>query len=154
MGKIWEYLKNDKTVIILRIIVGILFILSSLPNLFRPDHFLKIIQEYNIISDAIAPLMAVYLPWLEVGCGIMFVFNFYTKSNAVILLLVLFPFTIAVTINICRGLIHDCGCFELFGIKEQIGFIVILRNLILMSFTILIYIKSGNRGFRYFKKLL
>ncbi|OGF48004.1 MAG: hypothetical protein A2452_04950 [Candidatus Firestonebacteria bacterium RIFOXYC2_FULL_39_67] len=152
-NKIFEKYLNKKALFVLRLIIGGLFILSSFNKLYDPEHFQAIIMMYKILPDVLVSIFAIVLPWVEFVCGILIVLNCYAKSSALILSAILIAFIGAILLNLARGLIHDCGCFDVFGFKEDISVIVIFRDLVLLGLTVLIYLKTGNSGFKYSKKL-
>ena len=143
--KVSQILSSPITITILRFIVGALFILASYPKIVNPMHFSAVIAEYRILPESFVPFVAIVLPWLEFLCGIMLVLNVYVQSNALIIMVVLLVFTAGVTNNILRGIIHDCGCFELlgewFGLQDEISLSTIVRDLffILLILPVLFY---------------
>lgn len=133
-------LSHPLNLFILRIIIGSAFILASYTKILDVQHFKAVVTEYQILPDSLVPLTAVVLPWLEFICGVMLILNIHTQSNALIVITILFIFIYGLTNNLYRGLVHDCGCFDFltqwFGIKEEISFSQIIRDLILMLLTL------------------
>lgn len=130
---------------ILRLIIGFVFLLSTFNKLYDPVHFKMVIAGYKILPNSIIPIIAIILPWIEFFCGIMIMLNIYTKSNSLILFSVLIVFILAISINLFRGVIHDCGCFDFFNITENIGILIILRDVLFLVFIFLIYCYSDNK---------
>ncbi|MCL5037771.1 MAG: DoxX family membrane protein [Chloroflexi bacterium] len=151
-----KFISAPLTLAVLRIVLGVIFVFASYSKIMNPIHFKAVVAEYQILPDSIVPLVAIILPWVEFLCGSMLILNIYTQSNALIVLVVLCAFTFGIVNNFMRGLIHDCGCFEFlggwFGIKEDISFVQIIRDLIfiLLVLPILFY---GSNVFLW-KKLL
>jgi len=135
---------REKARTLFRIILGLIFVLSSSDNLFNPSHISEIITAYSIIPARLIPLMAIVLPWLEFICGIMLIANVYSKSVLLILLALLFSFTGSVSFNLARGLKHACGCFEIFSIKEEISIVTVIRNIVLILVAIFLYRGANN----------
>lgn len=142
--RIKEIFHSLTVLFFLRVIIGVVFIVASVNKIIEPEYFKAIITEYKILPDIFVPLFTVILPWIELLCGMMLILNIHTQSNALIILGILCMFTIGVSINLYQGIIHDCGCFDLFG-KEDISLIVIIRDLIfiLLTFPILLYSKNN-----------
>ncbi len=150
--KVSRFLSGSTTVTVLRFIVGILFILAAYPKIINPIHFSAVIAEYQLLPESVVPVVAIILPWLELFCGAMLLLNVYAQSNALIMIVVLIIFTAGVTNNILRGIIHDCGCFELlsgwFGMQEEISLSTIFRDLFFIALVLPIFLYGSNVFFR------
>lgn len=150
--KISQLLSSSITVTVLRFIVGALFILASYPKIINPVHFSAVIAEYQLLPESLVPFVAIILPWLELLCGAMLILNVYAQSNALILMITLIIFTVGITNNILRGIIHDCGCFEFlsgwFGMQEEISLSTIVRDLFFMVLVFPILFYGTNVFFR------
>ena len=152
-NNIFDKYLTKKNLFVLRMIIGGVFILSSFNKLYDPVHFKEAILMYKILPDTLASISAIVLPWVEFVCGVLIILNCYTKSSALILSGVLIAFIGAISLNLARGMIHDCGCFDFFGFKEEISVFIVLRDIVLLGLTAVIYLKSGNDGFRYTRSL-
>jgi uncharacterized membrane protein YphA (DoxX/SURF4 family) len=141
--KIKKILSNPILLFFLRVIMGVVFIIASVNKIIEPEYFKAVIAEYKILPDIFVPLFAIILPWIELLCGIMLILDIYTQSNALIMLGILCIFIIGMSINLYQGIIHDCGCFDLFG-KEDISVFTLLRDLIFILLTLPILLYSKN----------
>ncbi len=110
--------------IVARLIVGGVFIWLSVSKIQHPVDFLKLIHEYELPLINSQPILinltAVTLPWIEMLCGLFFIFGFCLRGSAVLLLAMLIFFTSAVAfravgvynsqdIAFC-AIKFDCGC--------------------------------------------
>ena len=104
--------------------IGWNFISASLDKIADPSSFSKSITNYEITPYWIDNLVALFLPWVELICGIlMFVGLYYffkNKSNIIdipnnIIILMLLWFIFILSIAVYRDLDIDCGC----GISED-----------------------------------
>ena len=93
-------------------ILGGLFIYASIDKIVHPHAFAKIIYNYQLMPDVFIYFMAVTLPWVEIVAGLALVAGVYRRPAAVILSSLLVVFSIAISINLLRGLNFDCGCFS------------------------------------------
>ena len=84
--------------------------LAKMPDA-RP--FVKIVEAYNILPQAIAAPFAATMPWVEAAVGICLILGLWTRSSALVALLLLGSFGIALGMNIYRGTDISCGCFGL-----------------------------------------
>ena len=125
----------------LRIFMGILFTYSGFYKVLWPNTFAKIIIKYNVIPEIVVPYVAITLPFLEITLGILLIIGFRIKASSLILISLMLLFILSISINVIRGESFDCGCFELskFGIKEEIGISLIIRDIIFLLIFILIF---------------
>jgi uncharacterized membrane protein YphA (DoxX/SURF4 family) len=101
--------------------LGLLFIQMGLNKALHPVDFLKLVREYDMVSN---PLLlnsiAGALPWFEVFCGVLLVIGVAVRGTAVLLISMLVPFTLvvirrALSLAATKGIAFcavkfDCGC--------------------------------------------
>ena len=133
-GNLRRFMSNHKVLFVVRIIVGVIFILASVYKIGNPDHFGAVVAEYRLMPEQLVPLVAVTLPWIEFICGVMLILGLYSRSNALIVVGVLCVYIAGMTINLSRGLVHDCGCFDF--LNEEIGIGTIVRDLVFIVLAI------------------
>jgi len=111
----------DYATIIGRWFLGALFIQMGLSKALHPVEFLKLVREYDMVSN---PLLlnsiAGALPWFEVFCGILLLLGVAVRGTSILLVGMLIPFTVVVIrralgIATAKGLAlcavkFDCGC--------------------------------------------
>jgi uncharacterized membrane protein YphA (DoxX/SURF4 family) len=96
---------------ILRSAVAAVFVAAAIIKIADPAAFVASIQTYRLIPDGAAPILAVWLPWLEL-CAALAVFPRRQRSGASWLLLAMtFVFLAALGQAWLRGLDINCGCF-------------------------------------------
>ena len=111
----------DVLTVLARWSLGGWFIYMGLSKALHPDEFLKLVHQYKLtVSPFVLNFIAVTLPWFEVFCGLLLVMGFAVRGTAVILVLMLVPFTIvvlhrALAIHTLQGIPlcavkFDCGC--------------------------------------------
>jgi putative oxidoreductase len=111
-----------------RWLLGALFIYMGLSKALQPEHFLELVNEYHIVSQQatlpfpLRPLNAIgaALPWFEVFCGALLIAGVAVRGTALVLLLMLGFFTLAVlqrALHISAAearpftaVKFDCGC--------------------------------------------
>lgn len=96
-----------------RIILGFIFLYASWDKVLEPVAFARVIANYQILPAGLAAQAALFLPWLELICGICLVINRWTGGSALIITLLIAIYTAAVVYNIYRGMDVACGCFTL-----------------------------------------
>jgi uncharacterized membrane protein YphA (DoxX/SURF4 family) len=115
--KIWP----DYAGTITRWILGALFIYMGSTKALHPEAFLKLLRQYELTSNSfLLNSIAAGLPWFEVFCGLMLLAGVGVRGSAMLLLLMLIPFSFVVLrralyiadlqhIALC-AVRFDCGC--------------------------------------------
>jgi putative oxidoreductase len=113
---------------IIRVLVGAIFVFAGLTKLieFQPLHFLdpmvfaRDIDNYKILPWSISVPLALYLPWLEIICGLALIVR-RVYSGALTLILALMLVFIGGSIAAkARGIDITCGCFG--HVSDQLSF--------------------------------
>lgn len=97
--------------LLLRLILGGLFIYSGGAKLLDPAAFHGEIANFELLSWKTSSLVAVYLPWLEVACGIALVTKWQMTGSIAILCSLMVGFIGFVASAWIRNLDVSCGCF-------------------------------------------
>ena len=133
-----NFYSNKYLLLIIRIILGFIFIYAGAEKISDPEAFAISISNYRLLPTAAINFFAIILPWIELVAGILLIFGIAVKENSSILFSMLLVFTIAIVISLFRGLSIDCGCF---GKGTQIGLykpgentLMIIGNILLMIF--------------------
>jgi uncharacterized membrane protein YphA (DoxX/SURF4 family) len=111
----------DVVLLLVRWILGGLFIYMGLSKALHPEVFLKLVRQYQLVHDSfLLNSVAALLPWFEVFCGSLLVAGVAVRGSALVLLMMLIPFTgivlrRALEIAATRGqpfcaVKFDCGC--------------------------------------------
>jgi uncharacterized membrane protein YphA (DoxX/SURF4 family) len=95
-----------------RLILGGVFIFSSLDKIIHPAAFAEAVYNYQILPDTLITLTAMILPWLELILGIFLVLGLWLPGAALLINLLLVTFFGALVFNLARGLDINCGCFS------------------------------------------
>ena len=134
---------------LLRLLLGAIFILSGGEKLLDLKYFALVIAEYQILPSLLIPAVALLVTLCELLCGIMLLFDLFSRINASVLLSMMAIFIAAMTNNLIRGLEHDCGCFEFlaqwYGLKEEIGIGPIVRDILFFILLLPVALLGSNR---------
>lgn len=115
LNKLYATLSDNSWIeLILRWVLGFTFIYVSYHKIVYPAKFVEIIYGYYLFPDYLINLLAIIVPFLELFSGLALVTGIYPRSAAFITCTMLLAFTIAISINLFRGLEFECGCFS-FG---------------------------------------
>jgi len=95
----------------LRLLVGGIFVVAGVLKVLDPARFAADIDHFRLLRYfAVAPL-ALYLPWLEIICGLAVFGSAWRRSALLLLLALTIVFIAAITSAWMRGLDIRCGCF-------------------------------------------
>ncbi len=107
--------------VILRLILGGVFIYMGVTKAMHPAEFLKLVRQYDVLPQPILlNVVAATVPWFEILCGLLLVLGVAVRGVALVALLMLMAFTAIVLIHarsiqatgglpFC-AIKFDCGC--------------------------------------------
>lgn len=121
---------------ICRIALGCIFIYASWDKILDPAAFAKIIINYQIVSTGMANFSALFLPWLELVCGICLIINRWPGGSAFITAGLMVVFMGALGYNIHRGIDVSCGCFTLTENAPGSMWLYMLRDALFLAMAI------------------
>lgn len=99
--------------LILRCLIGALFIYSGYSNLVTPhSNFVGVILTYKIVDARTASWIALTLPWTEFIAGVFFILGIWFRASLFVLWGFSAVFITAISSALLRGIpLKDCGCF-------------------------------------------
>jgi uncharacterized membrane protein YphA (DoxX/SURF4 family) len=103
---------NAQINLLIRLVVGIVFIITGSSKIIDPALFSREITNYDMLPNFSINLLSIILPWVELIVGILFVFGVRVKANLILLVGMLFMFNFAVAVAWARGLDINCGCYS------------------------------------------
>jgi uncharacterized membrane protein YphA (DoxX/SURF4 family) len=144
-------LNNKYLLLLLRIVIGIIFIYAAIEKITDHAAFSNSIYNYKLLPLSLVNLLAITLPWVELSAGLLLLFGIYVKENSAIISTLLIVFFIAIAISLARGLDIDCGCF---GTSDgaKVSLIKLGENLVLIFISYLL-IKFGSDLFSLKEKI-
>ena len=96
---------------IIAILIGGLFIYAGVVKIIDPVEFARDIDNYKMLPWQPNVWLALYLPWLEIFCGLALITRVFFRG-AVFIVTVLMSLFIVISIAAkARGLDVSCGCF-------------------------------------------
>ena len=102
MSRIWT---------VLRVALGLLFVLASLDKIAHPALFAHAVANYQILPPALVNPAAILLPWIEAVAGLALVCGVFVRGAALISAGLMVVFCAAIAANLARGIDVACGCF-------------------------------------------
>jgi putative oxidoreductase len=92
--------------------LGIFFVAAALPKLVDPPSFAHMIYNYRLVPGSVVNVMALVMPWLELLAGLALILGIWTRASAGLVGALLLVFVAAISVNLARGNLIDCGCFD------------------------------------------
>jgi putative oxidoreductase len=118
---------------ILDLIVGGVFVYAGVLKILDPVQFANDIDNYKTLPWFVSVRLALYLPWLEIFCGLAVIFRFLYRGGLSILTALLAVFIGATFVAKIRGLDITCGCFGHASKNWNFSTHLILDLLILLA---------------------
>lgn len=130
----------DLLAVLARWLLGAVFLYMGLNKALHPVDFLKLVRQYELVqSSLLLNSIAAALPWFEIFCGLLLLAGVAVRGTALMLILMLVPFTVVVVrralalqaarhIPFC-AVKFDCGC----GSGEVFICRKVLENLVFLG---------------------
>jgi protein-disulfide isomerase len=96
---------------VLRILVGVVFIVAGAQKVGDPAGFVRATRAYDATPEWLSKAIGYGLPYLEIGLGALLVVGFATRFAAIVAALLFIVFLIGIIQASARGLQLECGCF-------------------------------------------
>lgn len=138
-----KILDNPWLSLVVRLVLGGIFIFWSLDKITMPDKFVTEIMNYRLLPEFLVNIFAIVLSWLELIAGIMLVAGIRIKANAAIIGGLLVIFIIAITSAIIRGFDISCGCSSTS--PQRVGLLKILEDIVMLLGAIYLFFYPNNR---------
>jgi uncharacterized membrane protein YphA (DoxX/SURF4 family) len=129
---------------IVRILLGLIFIVASVDKIFDPMGFAGIVYNYQILPDSFISPVVIALPWLEFVCGALLITGVMTRASSFIVSLMLFVFIAALAYNSSRGLDIACGCFSTDAEATESITTLLVRDAVFLVMSLLTFISSSR----------
>src|SRR5512137_13515 len=95
---------------VLRVALGVLFIISAFAKLQHPDLFVDAVQNYHMLPVALGDLFGTVLPWAELFVGWCLVLGIFPTFASVICILMTLTFVVGNVSSFFRDVGEACGC--------------------------------------------
>jgi uncharacterized membrane protein YphA (DoxX/SURF4 family) len=128
--KLKSFLKSPYVAIIMRLILGGVFLYASIDKIIHPAKFAQAIQNYRLIPIELTNVVGIFLPWLEFYCGLFLIIGLFNRASSCIIAALLSFFIIALTSAIIRGLDIACGCY---GSGTNVSWGRVVEDLLLLA---------------------
>ena len=102
---------REKMKRIVAILIGGLFVYAGAVKIIDPVEFARDIDNYKMLPWQPSVWLALYLPWLEIFCGLALITRVFFRGGVFIVTALMSLFIIASIAAKARGLDVSCGCF-------------------------------------------
>lgn len=131
--------------ILLTLSLSGLFIYAGSIKILDTPAFYQDILSYKMLSSLLAWWLAHSLPWLEVLAGVALLFPRTRASAALIFLLMMILFTLALSSAWIRGIDITCGCFGSSFTTESNYALWLARDLALIAGFLTLLLRDYTR---------
>jgi uncharacterized membrane protein YphA (DoxX/SURF4 family) len=148
----WSRIAADTFAMLARWLLGAVFLYLGLNKALHPVEFLKLVRQYDLVqSSLLLNSIAAALPWFEIFCGLLLLAGVAVRGTAVMLIVMLVPFTVlvfrrALAIQSARhipfcAVKFDCGC----GTGEVFICRKLLENFLFILFSVWLLAGYGRK---------
>jgi uncharacterized membrane protein YphA (DoxX/SURF4 family) len=125
--------------LVVRLVLGCMFLYSSLPKIRQPYDFLSSVYNYELVGPKLGVLVAMVLPWAELLVGICLIGGIFVSGALLVSIAMGAMFSFAIASALYRALNISCGCFSTSN-TEQIGYLTLIRACMIVLLSIAAYI--------------
>jgi uncharacterized membrane protein YphA (DoxX/SURF4 family) len=113
-------------VLTVRLGLGVLFIVSSVPKIRQPYLFLGSVYGYELVGPKMGVLVAMALPWVELFAGVCLVGGVFVGGAMLAGIGMGMLFTVVLASALWRQLDISCGCFS-SSAAGKISYLTLIR---------------------------
>jgi uncharacterized membrane protein YphA (DoxX/SURF4 family) len=125
--------------LLLRFVIGGVFVYAGFIKLMDPKAFARVISQYDLIPELLLAPVAIGLPLFEFLAGLGLVFNIRGSLSVIFSMLLLFVFIL--WYGILKDISIDCGCFSP---EEMVGYNslkrAIYRDVLMIGGVLFVYL--------------
>ena len=143
-----KILHNPWLELVLRWILGVTFVYSSLHKIAAPAQFAKVVFGYSLFAPATINLIAITVPFVELFAGAALLLGVWPRSATLVVETLLGVFAAVLTINLVRGVEFDCGCFSFqeAGAASPVGEVLARDALYLLAGLQVLLFRGRRKG--------
>ncbi len=135
-----RWLLHLRLTLLIRLTLGVTFILAALPKIGDPPGLAKTIWAYQLVPALALNPMALVLPWLELLCGLALLAGFWVRAAALWVGTLLLAFSLALAVNLAQHRPIDCGCFGTAGPRPEAERLADMRWVLLRDLGLLLLV--------------
>lgn len=124
--------------ILLPLVLGFVFLWSSLPKIQHPYLFLGNVYGYELAGPKLGLYVAMIIPWLECSLGIFLLGRVLLRGALLCGVLLMGLFTLGQAYALYHGLHVACGCFSLTG-STHVSYSTLISTSLILLFSGIAY---------------
>ena len=101
---------NPVLILLIRVILGLVFIYASYDKILDPGKFARDIANYHIIPFGLENSIAIILPWIELLIGLGIILGIFLDGSVFLSGGFLVLFILMIFQAMMRGFNIECGC--------------------------------------------
>lgn len=141
---------RDAVLLILRLVLGGLFVFAAVNKLVAPQEFALSVKAFKIFPESAAHLTMLttfWVPWLELAAGVGVILGAWTRASSLVLSALLATFLAGIVSVLLRDLDVECGCFGKLDpvCKGPLGVCQIVRNAVMLAVALGLAAVGGGR---------
>lgn len=122
---------------VFRLILGGVFIWAGIIKITNPLGFAQDIANYQVLPQSLSFFLALFLPWIEVICGVFIITGLFLRSSSFFLSCILAGFLVLIIVTLIRGIDVECGCFG--SLSRQVDYKLLLTDCAFLFFSLNIF---------------
>ena len=126
-------------VLVVRLGLGFMFIVSSMPKIRQPYVFLGSVYGYELVGPKLGVLVAMVLPWVELLAGVCLVGGVFVGGALLASIGMGAMFTFVLGYALWNHLDISCGCFS-SSAAGKISYMTLIRAIVIMVVSAMAYI--------------
>lgn len=131
--------------LILRLLLGGVFLVAALDKVLHPDLLRIVIGNYQLLPPVAGHYLSMLLPWIELVCGFFLLTGLYERGAIFLISVLLTGFMIAMLSALWRGLDIACGCFTLSGTGELVSVLRVFEDALLLLAALYLLFKPASQ---------
>ena len=135
-----RWLLHPRLTLLVRLALGLTFLLAALPKIADPPGLAKTIWAYQLVPAPVLNPMALVLPWLELLCGVALLAGTWVRAAALWVGALLLAFSLALAVNLAQQRPIDCGCFGAAGPRTEAERLADMRWVLLRDLGLLLLV--------------
>jgi len=152
VGRFWNHSAHAYLGLMIRLVVGAVFIYAAIPKIARPADFAWSVALYQMLHYSRVNFFAVVLPWVELIAALALIVGLWTRGAAVVINALLVMFVVALLHAASHRIeMTTCGCFSQAGAKaltahrQVIGRSLLYRDIAMFFAVGYVWLFDGGR---------
>ena len=135
--------------IVIRVVLGFLFIYAALDKIYYPPKFAEVIYNYRVLPVELLNICAIVVPWIEVFIGLTLLLGILVDVSALLLSGITVFFIAMIITAIARGLNIECGCFTLDSEGSLVSWKRVVEDVFILTGGVYLLIRYTRENIKH-----